>query len=242
MRRRGFLSLMYVCSRCLPSVASLLPKSSQHVHSHTSHKKAGSSWITSSGARPRSFKPHFLLSIHEPRIGGIVNMALRVWSSHRESSSLLIALGLTGGGHVQEHFDRWHKFAGTLPATETLEGIAKGTTGTSKNDQNSPRRCIQRSNETPNLHRYLRITSQYFKELLGKESAIIDGVTKDATDDIELSIANWMRKYRGHTKLILKPGSTDDVSKILSIAMIICWQLCHKEEILDLWRVGPSLR
>ena len=56
---------------------------------------------------------------------------------------------------------------------------------------------------------------KYFKELLQKESAVIDGVTKDATDDIEPFNGDWMRKYRGHTKLVLKPGSTEEVSKIL---------------------------
>ena len=56
---------------------------------------------------------------------------------------------------------------------------------------------------------------KYFKELLGKESAVIDGVTEDATDDLEPFNGDWMRKYRGHTKLVLKPGSTEEVSKIL---------------------------
>jgi FAD/FMN-containing dehydrogenase len=51
--------------------------------------------------------------------------------------------------------------------------------------------------------------------LLGKEAAVIDGVTKDATDDIEPFNGDWMRKYRGHTKLVLKPGSTEEVSNIL---------------------------
>jgi hypothetical protein len=55
----------------------------------------------------------------------------------------------------------------------------------------------------------------FFKELLGKESAVIDGVTQDATDDLEPFNGDWMRKYRGHTKLVLKPGSTEEVSKIL---------------------------
>jgi FAD/FMN-containing dehydrogenase len=51
--------------------------------------------------------------------------------------------------------------------------------------------------------------------LLGKGTAVIDGVTKDATDDIEPFNGDWMRKYRGHTKLVLKPGSTEEVSNIL---------------------------
>lgn len=56
---------------------------------------------------------------------------------------------------------------------------------------------------------------KFFKDLLGKESAIIDGVTKDATDDLEPFNGDWMRKYRGHTSLVLKPGSTEEVSRIL---------------------------
>jgi FAD/FMN-containing dehydrogenase len=56
---------------------------------------------------------------------------------------------------------------------------------------------------------------KFFKDLVGKESAVIDGVTKDATDDIEPYNGDWMRKYRGHTKLVLKPGSTEEVSNIL---------------------------
>jgi len=40
-------------------------------------------------------------------------------------------------------------------------------------------------------------------------------VTQDATDDLEPFNGDWMRKYRGHTKLVLKPGSTEEVSKIL---------------------------
>ncbi|KAL3476436.1 hypothetical protein BJX99DRAFT_246802 [Aspergillus californicus] len=56
---------------------------------------------------------------------------------------------------------------------------------------------------------------KYFKELLGSESAVIDGVTTDATDDIEPFNGDWMRKYRGHTKLVLKPQSKEEVSDIL---------------------------
>ena len=55
----------------------------------------------------------------------------------------------------------------------------------------------------------------YFKELLGADSAVIDGVSQDATDDLEAFNSDWMRKYKGHTQLVLKPGSTEEVSKIL---------------------------
>lgn len=105
---------------------------------------------------------------------------------------------------------RWTSTA----TTEDSEGVAKGTTGTSK--------TIKFTSETyPEIKRdskYAEVTKkhvEYFTELLGSESAIIDGVTKDATDDLEPFNGDWMRKYRGHTKLVLKPGSTDEVSKVL---------------------------
>jgi FAD/FMN-containing dehydrogenase len=56
---------------------------------------------------------------------------------------------------------------------------------------------------------------EYFKKILGTESAVIDGVSKDATDDLEAFNSDWMRKYRGHTKLVVKPGSTEEASKVL---------------------------
>ncbi|KAJ4292267.1 D-lactate ferricytochrome c oxidoreductase [Collariella sp. IMI 366227] len=67
--------------------------------------------------------------------------------------------------------------------------------------------------------RFAQVTEEhvfYFKDLLGSESAVIDGVTKsDAADDIEPFNTDWMRKYRGHCKLVLKPATTEEVSKIL---------------------------
>jgi FAD/FMN-containing dehydrogenase len=51
--------------------------------------------------------------------------------------------------------------------------------------------------------------------LLGAESAVIDGLSKDASEDIEPFNSDWMRKYRGHAKLVVKPQSTEEVSKIL---------------------------
>ena len=56
---------------------------------------------------------------------------------------------------------------------------------------------------------------QFFKDILGTESAVIDGVSRDATSDLEPFNSDWMRKYKGHTKLVLKPGSTEEVSKVL---------------------------
>jgi len=54
----------------------------------------------------------------------------------------------------------------------------------------------------------------FFKDLLG-ESGVIDGVTKDAADDVLAFNEDWLRKYRGQSRLVLKPASTEEVSKIL---------------------------
>ena len=77
------------------------------------------------------------------------------------------------------------------------------------------------TNAYPNLNRnpsFAEITEQdvkFFKDLLGAQSAVIDGVTTDAADDIEPFNCDWMRKYRGHTTLVLKPQNVDEVSKVL---------------------------
>ncbi len=52
---------------------------------------------------------------------------------------------------------------------------------------------------------------KFFTDLLGTPSAVI----QDATDDLEPYNSDWMRKYKGHTKLVVKPSSTDEVSKVL---------------------------
>jgi (R)-2-hydroxyglutarate---pyruvate transhydrogenase len=56
---------------------------------------------------------------------------------------------------------------------------------------------------------------QFFKDTLGGDAAVVDGVTSDASDDLEAYNSDWMRKYRGQTKLVVKPKTTEEVSKIL---------------------------
>lgn len=56
---------------------------------------------------------------------------------------------------------------------------------------------------------------KFFKSILGEGNAVIDGVTQDASEDIEGYNADWMRKYRGKASLVLRPGSTEEVSKVL---------------------------
>lgn len=89
-------------------------------------------------------------------------------------------------------------------------------------DVSAPARKIKYTSESyPDLKRdakYAELTPdhvKWFKELLGNESAVVDGVNQDAGEDLEMYNADWMRKYRGHAKLVVKPGTTDEVSKIL---------------------------
>ncbi|OIW34065.1 FAD linked oxidase [Coniochaeta ligniaria NRRL 30616] len=67
--------------------------------------------------------------------------------------------------------------------------------------------------------RFSKVTEEhvkYFKEILGSGSAVLESVTNDAAqDDIEPFNGDWMKKYRGHCRLVLRPGSTEEVSKIL---------------------------
>lgn len=103
---------------------------------------------------------------------------------------------------------------------QCLSGSSKSTERTFAH---SSRRHVQFTTETyPGLKRddrFSQLTEEhvnYFRGLLGSGSAVIDGVTDDAAaDDIEPFNGDWMRKYRGHCKLVLKPGSTEEVSKIL---------------------------
>lgn len=67
--------------------------------------------------------------------------------------------------------------------------------------------------------RFARVTEEhviYFREMLGSPSAVIDGVTTDATDDLEPFNEDWMHKYKGQSRLVLKPATTEEVSKILA--------------------------
>lgn len=77
------------------------------------------------------------------------------------------------------------------------------------------------SSAYPNLRRnpeFAEVTAddvRFFRDLLGAESAVIDGVTSDAADDIQPFNGDWMRKYRGQTKLVLKPQNKEELSQVL---------------------------
>ena len=68
--------------------------------------------------------------------------------------------------------------------------------------------------------RFAKLTAEHvqaFKDIVGGGSAIIDGVTDSAAaSDLEGFNTDWMRKYRGHAQVVVKPGSTAEVSKLLA--------------------------
>ena len=82
-------------------------------------------------------------------------------------------------------------------------------------------------------YKYAEITSDHvdaFKSIFDDDAAVIDGVSKDATDDIEIYNKDWMKKYRGHTKLVLRPKTTEEVSKVL--------KYCNENKLALLPQVG----
>ncbi|PNS16541.1 hypothetical protein CAC42_275 [Sphaceloma murrayae] len=55
----------------------------------------------------------------------------------------------------------------------------------------------------------------HFRNLLGSEQAVLEGVTQDAAAELEGYNADWMRKFRGKSQLVLSPNSVEQVSAIL---------------------------
>ncbi|KAI9723024.1 MAG: hypothetical protein M1812_001473 [Candelaria pacifica] len=106
-------------------------------------------------------------------------------------------------------------------SSATSEPIQPDAQGTTKGEP-SPTGYIKFTSEMyPEITRDPKFTKingdhvRFFKDLLGTESAYIDGVSQDASDDLAPFNSDWMRKYRGHTKLVLKPRSTEEVSKLM---------------------------
>ncbi|RMZ83996.1 hypothetical protein DV737_g1389, partial [Chaetothyriales sp. CBS 132003] len=92
-------------------------------------------------------------------------------------------------------------------------GLSQGTA--------DPKRDIKFTTDSYSVKRNTKFASvtaedvAFFKSVLGEHAAVIDGVTKDAVGDIDAYNCDWMKKYRGHTQLVLRPKSVDEVSKVL---------------------------
>ncbi|OJJ49036.1 hypothetical protein ASPZODRAFT_129411 [Penicilliopsis zonata CBS 506.65] len=109
------------------------------------------------------------------------------------------------------------------PTSSTTSSIsARPFTASSTVAADSTRQIKYTSDAYPNIKRnpnFAQVTAEdvrFFQELLGAPSAVVDGVTSDnAADDIEPFNSDWMRKYRGHTRLVLKPKDKDEISAVL---------------------------
>ncbi|KAF2858577.1 hypothetical protein K470DRAFT_220950 [Piedraia hortae CBS 480.64] len=96
----------------------------------------------------------------------------------------------------------------------------KATTSANSGDQSRPQHQIKYTSDAyPNLKRnpnFKRVDEEdikFFKPLLGE--AIIDGISHDVSSDLQPYNTDWMKKYRGHTRLVLKPDNVTQVSEIL---------------------------
>jgi (R)-2-hydroxyglutarate---pyruvate transhydrogenase len=109
-------------------------------------------------------------------------------------------------------------FSQSIPYRQASEA---STTADTDPIASNPKQVKYTTDSYPELKRdskYSEITSehvQFFKNVLGGDAAVIDGVTSDSGDDLEAFNSDWMRKYRGHTKLVVKPKTAEEVSKVL---------------------------
>lgn len=110
---------------------------------------------------------------------------------------------------------RWQQ---TAEATTSASGADHAPQETPKRSQQKVQYTAESYSNVKRDSRFKKITAddvKFFKDLLGSESAVIDGVNQDASDDLAASNTDWMKKYRGQCRLVLKPESTEQVSKIL---------------------------
>lgn len=73
---------------------------------------------------------------------------------------------------------------------------------------------------------------EFFKQTLGGGSAVVDGFSTDASADLEPFNSDWMRKYRGQAKLVIKPKSTEEMSKAV--------KYCHENMLAVVPQGGNS--
>lgn len=93
---------------------------------------------------------------------------------------------------------------------------------TAQSEAATPKPAVKFSSETyPSLKRdsrFAQLTADHvnhFKRLLGTDAVLDAATDPSASDEVDGFNTDWMRKYRGHGKLVLKPNSTVQVSQIL---------------------------
>ena len=55
----------------------------------------------------------------------------------------------------------------------------------------------------------------HFRRILGSDAAIIESISQDNSEELEGYNRDWMNKYRGRSKVVLRPETTEQVSQIL---------------------------
>lgn len=121
---------------------------------------------------------------------------------------------------------RIHRGCSVAPAERQRPSVRRqyGTTATAETKnttKSSPKEIRPTAESYPSIKRdprFAQLTPEdvaHFKSILPSPSAVIDGLSQDASADLELFNSDWMRKYRGQTKLVLKPKTTAQVSQIL---------------------------
>ena len=70
----------------------------------------------------------------------------------------------------------------------------------------------------------------FFERILGSKGVVTD------EDILNIHNTDWTKKYAGHSKLMLKPSTTADVSAILNY--------CNEKKLARAlrWSYGPSRR
>ena len=119
----------------------------------------------------------------------------------------------------------------TASQTEEASQTKEASTTADTPPSSSSKKIKYTTDSYPTLQRNPRFKKldandvKHFRSLLGSESAVIDGVTQDAGEDLEGYNSDWMRKYRGQARLVLRPESTEQVSQVLKYCneeMIAC--------------------
>ncbi|KAL8874299.1 MAG: hypothetical protein Q9174_000339 [Haloplaca sp. 1 TL-2023] len=117
--------------------------------------------------------------------------------------------------------ERWTWRSGRQLSSASTEPIQPDNRGGTSGGPSSQKHIKYTSEQYPDLKRDDRFNRldinhvQYFKDLLGGASAVIDGVSRDASADLEPFNSDWMRKYKGDTKLVIRPASVEQMSKAL---------------------------
>ncbi|KAF2673889.1 hypothetical protein BT63DRAFT_451944 [Microthyrium microscopicum] len=108
-------------------------------------------------------------------------------------------------------------------APARLAPIVQARSWSSSQPRRAATKKVKLTRETyPELKRrdnFAQVTAEdvdFFKSVLGSDSAILESISSPAAEaDITPFNSDWMNKYQGQSRVVLRPESTEQVSKIL---------------------------